>query len=677
MGGWKIASDQDLIGPWRKRVQLASCRYSPILECLSVCVLLVFAGGVNLAEEVGPGDLDFPIVFTQLPAQNPAEPQTGGKGIASAFELVGEGGRLVLCVPGGKPQILTKDFHSAADPEVAFDGRRIAFAAKPTAESRWEIYEVTLDGAPPRRVVGVSGNCRLPSYQSQLFTLDAPAPWEQITFVSDASQVFTEAGVGQCWELYSCTLDGKEISRLTFTLGCCLDPWMVPDGRIIFAAWFRRQHFHGPFGVVHLMGINLDGTDYALFADPSAKPFKRMPCYTPKGLVVFVEGERLQQYGGGQLGAVSYRRPLRSYRPLTTEKDGLFHSPSPLPDGTILVAHRPPEKNSWGIYRFDPVSGRKTVVFDDPHYDELQPRAVVARDLPDGRSSGVDPQKNTGKLYCLTIKISDLPREIWPPKEKLRLRVLEGVPYRDPSEAKFFGYGYLGEAGGAISFGPVVARRFLGEFRIEDDGSFQVEVPADIPVELQVVDSRGVSLRSCGWVWVRPKENRGCIGCHEDGELTPPNEFPQALGKAAVSLTLPPERRRMTEFYEHVWPIVRAKCLSCHGPEGYSPKLVGQSGWAEVKVGSEEDRRLAWEAFCTLVAGSTDGQVGGGYVRPGEARLSPVVWHVFGENLARPWDGPYRSVPAKLIPREAGISLDEDELRTLVEWIDLGAFFKK
>ena len=677
MGGWKIASDQDLIGPWRKRVQLASCRYSPILECLSVCVLLVFAGGVNLAEEVGPGDLDFPIVFTQLPAQNPAEPQTGGKGIASAFELVGEGGRLVLWVPGGKPQILTKDFHSAADPEVAFDGRRIAFAAKPTAESRWEIYEVTLDGAPPRRVVGVSGNCRLPSYQSQLFTLDAPAPWEQITFVSDASQVFTEAGVGQCWELYSCTLDGKEISRLTFTLGYCLDPWMVPDGRIIFAAWFRRQLFHGPFGVVHLMGINLDGTDYALFADPSAKPFKRMPCYTPKGLVVFVEGERLQQYGGGQLGAVSYRRPLRSYRPLTTEKDGLFHSPSPLPDGTILVAHRPPEKNSWGIYRFDPVSGRKTVVFDDPHYDELQPRAVVARDLPDGRSSGVDPQKNTGKLYCLTIKISDLPREIWPPKEKLRLRVLEGVPYRDPSEAKFFGYGYLGEAGGAISFGPVVARRFLGEFRIEDDGSFQVEVPADIPVELQVVDSRGVSLRSCGWVWVRPKENRGCIGCHEDGELTPPNEFPQALGKAAVSLTLPPERRRMTEFYEHVWPIVRAKCLSCHGPEGYSPKLVGQSGWTEVKLGSEEDRRLAWEAFCTLVAGSTDGQVGGGYVRPGEARLSPVVWHVFGENLARPWDGPYRSVPAKLIPREAGISLDEDELRTLVEWIDLGAFFKK
>ncbi len=33
------------------------------------------------------------------------------------------------------------------------------------------------------------------------------------------------------------------------------------------------------------------------------------------------------------------------------------------------------------------------------------------------------------------------------------------------------------------------------------------------------------------WIWVMPKEARGCIGCHEDRELTPPNRFVQAVRK--------------------------------------------------------------------------------------------------------------------------------------------------
>jgi len=652
--------------------------FAGILFVGTLSVLLGVGAGVDwvsLGSEIPPGSWEVPIVFTQLPARQSAAVAAP---IASAFELVGEGGRLVFWAGRGKPQILTKDFYSAADPDVAFDGKRIAFAAKPTRESLWEIFEVTLDGSLPRRVIRMPANCRLPSYQSQLFTLDAPAPWQQITFVSDAPQVFTEAGVGQCWELYSCTLDGKEVSRLTFALSYCLDPWMIPDGRVLFTTWFRRQFFHGREGVVHLMGINLDGTDYALFGDLSSKRFKRMPCYTESGLVVFVEGDRLHEYGSGQLGAISYRRPLRSYRPLTTEAEGLFHSPSPLPDGTILVAHRPPGGSSWGIYRFDPHSGRKTVVFDDPHYDELQPRALVPRQLPDGRSSVVHPEKKTGKLYCLTVNISDLPREFWPVKENLRLRVLEGIPYRDPKEATFWGCGKLGDSEGSFSLGPMVARRFLGEFQIADDGSFQVEVPADIPLELQLVDTRGVSLRSCGWIWVRPNENRGCIGCHEDGELTPPNDFAQALGKPAVSLTLPPERRRMTEFYEHVWPIVRAKCLSCHGPEGHSPRLVSRVGWTEHPPGSEQDRQFAWEAFGNLVAGiRNNAPMDGRFVRPGESRLSPVIWHLVGENLARPWDGQVGSIPVKPISPEHGVTLTKEEIRTFVEWIDLGAFCRR
>jgi len=41
------------------------------------------------------------------------------------------------------------------------------------------------------------------------------------------------------------------------------------------------------------------------------------------------------------------------------------------------------------------------------------------------------------------------------------------------------------------------------------------------------------------WFWVMPMERRGCIGCHEDRELTPPNRHVFALRKRAQRIGLP------------------------------------------------------------------------------------------------------------------------------------------
>ena len=79
---------------------------------------------------------------------------------------------------------------------------------------------------------------------------------------------------------------------------------------------------------------------------------------------------------------------------------------------------------------------------------------------------------------------------------------------------------------------------------MEEDGSFNVEVPADIPIEIQLLDENGMALRSCGWIWVKNNEPRGCIGCHEDQELTPENRMVDAVKRPSIPLTLPPERRR-------------------------------------------------------------------------------------------------------------------------------------
>ncbi|MHC4737089.1 MAG: HzsA-related protein, partial [Planctomycetota bacterium] len=91
---------------------------------------------------------------------------------------------------------------------------------------------------------------------------------------------------------------------------------------------------------------------------------------------------------------------------------------------------------------------------------------------------------------------------------------------------------------------PVAQRRVLGEIDIEEDGSFNIEIPANTPIELQTLDAEGMALQSCSWIWAKNHEPRGCIGCHEDGELTPENTLAKSVTRPSIKLTLPPERRR-------------------------------------------------------------------------------------------------------------------------------------
>jgi hypothetical protein len=101
-----------------------------------------------------------------------------------------------------------------------------------------------------------------------------------------------------------------------------------------------------------------------------------------------------------------------------------------------------------------------------------------------------------------------------------RLRVVEGVAAREDRPP---------------------ARRLLGEIEVADDGSFQVRVPANVPLRLELLDAGGAPLRRSAWLWVRSHAAQGCVGCHEDPERTPPNRFVKALAGPAPVLKLPPE----------------------------------------------------------------------------------------------------------------------------------------
>jgi hypothetical protein len=267
-------------------------------------------------------------------------------------------------------------------------------------------------------------------------------------------------------------------------------------------------------------------------------------------------------------------------------------------------------------------------VFDSPDAHDIQPQAVEPRAMPDGRSSVVDEKQSWGKLYCLSIYESDLDARAWPAGIVKRIRFLEGLPSSPVERA------------GDLS--PLLPTRFLGEIDADEDGSFHVQVPANTPIQVQALDAAGMALRSSAWVWAKNKENRGCIGCHEDGERTPENVMAKALTRSAANLTLPPERRRTVDFSRDVEPVLKSRCgtAGCH-------------------------------------RGGLDGRWAYQRVTAGRARTSPLIWAIFGRNTSYPWDGAAaKSAAAHPTPPAGATPLTESERRVVIEWVDLGAHYR-
>ena len=56
-----------------------------------------------------------------------------------------------------------------------------------------------------------------------------------------------------------------------------------------------------------------------------------------------------------------------------------------------------------------------------------------------------------------------------------------------------------------------------------------------MPVRHQTLDENGkILFGPSDWIWLRPFERRGCVGCHEDPELVPENFVPLSVKKPPV-----------------------------------------------------------------------------------------------------------------------------------------------
>ncbi|UCG87646.1 MAG: hypothetical protein JSW71_03610, partial [Gemmatimonadota bacterium] len=542
-----------------------------------------------------------------------------------------DGARIVL-IPGSGAErvVLTADFAAACDPEVSFDGNTVLFAGKRAVDDHWHIWRMNADGSGKVQVTRGDADNITPAYAGNRFYLNDPQPTPQIIFAGTEHGWSNEADGGPAFSLYGIDLSGEVVHRLTFNLNSDWSPDVLPTGRIVFSSWQQYGQRYQPDGLFALMGINIDGTDlmpfYGNHEMPRYKDMVHVSDFDDR--VYFIESDRSVWLGGGDIAFVSRRRPLHSYFKLSHEPHGVFHSPAALPGGGLIASYRAAAPSAvFAIYHIQPESGeRQDMVFEEEGWHSIDAQALTPRPAVKGRSNWLIPGSTTGVFYSLNSYRTNLADQgTVSPGTVKHVRVIEGIPQRSHETLSAY-VSALNRGSHSRPPTPIFGmRRLLGVAPVAADGSFHIRVPAETPITFQLLDENYLALRTQrAWTWVIGNENRGCIGCHEDRELSPPNKMTEAIIKPPVELTLPPARRRTVDFRHQIAPIIESRCTTggCHADGQSAPRLTNAPGDPEIS-------RPVHQTLLSAIQGRPDER----YVVPGNAKESPLVWLLFGAGM--------------------------------------------
>ncbi|MEP7298447.1 MAG: hypothetical protein ABI702_19865 [Burkholderiales bacterium] len=149
-------------------------------------------------------------------------------------------------------------------------------------------------------------------------------------------------------------------------------------------------------------------------------------------------------------------------------------------------------------------------VYDTDGLGRMGENMLTAADLPNGCTEGIakttptDPQDTRAQVAHIA-RIKDPADPAYGCAPARFIRVMRAVA--PPSNMMG-----MRSAIGETDF---EMQQILGYAPIEPDGSFKLQVPADTPIGLAVVDAEGRAFQThTSWINVRPGERRTCDGCH-------------------------------------------------------------------------------------------------------------------------------------------------------------------
>ena len=263
-----------------------------------------------------------------------------------------ERSRVVAVDPAGpgEAQVLTSDFISARSPAVSFDGRRLLFAGRKTADDPWGIWELPLDGGDARLLTPGMEGCTDPSY----------LPDNQITFSALAPVDADDPQAHRSLALFTAGTDGCCVQRISFHPDADVGATVLRDSRVLFAATTDDASRY--------LAMRYDGTGMDLYYESSrGGHVMRRPYQTEEGELVFVETDS-RSADGGRLVAVRDTRPLHSYRDLAPGSTS-FHSAFPSIDGRWVVSKRQSSDETFALFAFDPETGEEMQLTYAPTMD--------------------------------------------------------------------------------------------------------------------------------------------------------------------------------------------------------------------------------------------------------------------------------------------------------------------
>jgi len=453
--------------------------------CLALLSLVALGAACSAHGNYDPNAEGLALIVTQVPAHAAGERILVSEAPGARYPA---GSRVILARPGTAPDnvlVLSEGFQAAGGPALSPDGSSVLFTGRLEPHSNWAIYAVSLDRSlhRPRRITGNDRDCIDPAF----------LPGERI--------VFSCSG-GKQWQLHTASRHGRDRpGQITFSAGNSSHPSVLQDGRILFTMSQEAGTGRPDPGMTALFTVNPDGTLLDAFAGSHTGPALKVRArQTATNDVIYIAAGR---DGAGRIESVPMSRPSAAPRVIALEWRETHGSPpsrldatsvEPLPDGSLLVAA------ATGVFLAPSGSETAEQVFDDPSRDEIEAIPVLAHGEPRGRPVVVRPEARTGTLVCYDAYRSD---------------GVVGPGASDPAAASMA----IETRDGATA----------SEIRLEEDGSFLVEAPADVPLRIVSRDGRGREIADSGWFWIRPGEVRACFGCHESRESAPVNRVVQAI----------------------------------------------------------------------------------------------------------------------------------------------------
>ena len=554
------------------------------------------------------------------------------------------------------------------DPEISYDGKRVLFSMRKNKADDFHIYEMTLADKSVRQI----------TFGKDLSDIDPNyLPNGKIVFSSTREPKYCMCNRHIMCNLYTMNPDGSNMIQIGHSTLFEGHASVLSDGRIIYDRW---EYVDRNFGDAQGLWVtNPDGTSHLLYygnntgAPGAFLEAREIPGTTkvvctlgschdrPWGAIGILDRTKGIEGSDGVVKtwpshAMNLINVHGSYDAMM-QINPKMEDPFPIDENNILVTRQLEGKGEkTGIYLLR-MNDSEIKIYEEENsgYGCFEPIVVAPHEKQREIIDKTDLTKKTGTFYVADVYIGTGMDAI-PRGTAKWLRVVESP------EKRFYTYssGWFGQGEQApgMNWDDFVNKRILGTVPIEDDGSANFELPADTFVYFQILDEQGRMIQSMrSGTIVRPGENQGCIGCHEDRlNAVAPRRSTKAMMRAPSKLNGWYGPARNFSFMAEVQPVFDKHCVKCHD--------AGKPGAARICLAG--DRNLVFNnAYYELMTHRDIVHVIGAGPAPVQ---NPRTW---GSSVSKLADVVLNGhgVPE----RDAQLHLSQEDKDRIVTWLDLNA----